>query len=249
MQTLSSKNSDQRPSVIHPQHESMLPFRLISGIEVASVLASVLITTWMLIPLQPEPRFLIALPGLFTVFLMLNSHRVRNERFADVGLSLRNFGQASRLLALPMLIVCLIITVIGFATHSFHQTSHFWGTLIVVPVWAMIQQYALQAFIFRRMCWLFVSPLASFEERKKKTRWAILATATIFSLAHLPNPMLMLLTFLGALLWSWVYDRAPNLVALALSHTILSLMLMTSMPSWFLPSMSVGYKHFLYQKF
>ena len=249
MQTFSSKNSDQNTAMTHSRHESWSSFRFINGLEVASVIASVFITTWVLIPLQPEPRFLIALPGLFTTVLVLNSHRVRRERFDEVGLSLRNFGRALRLLTLPTLLVCLVVMVIGLTAHSFHQTSHFWATVIVVPIWALIQQYMLQAFIFRRICWLLASPTAPLEERKRQTRWAIFATAMVFSLAHLPNPMLMFLTLLGALLWSWVYDRAPNLIAPALSHAIISLMLMTSMPPWFLPSMSVGYKHFLYQKF
>ncbi len=59
----------------------------------------------------------------------------------------------------------------------------------------------------------------------------------------------MILTFAGGLIWSWVYERAPNLFAIALSHAVISLMLMTALPPWLLPSMSVGYKHFLYQKF
>ncbi len=139
--------------------------------------------------------------------------------------------------------------MLGFATNSFHRTSHFWANLFVVPVWALVQQYVLQAFIFRRMKWLLVSGSASTEEQRRDTQWSILVTAMIFSLTHLPNLMLMLLTFLGALLWSWVYERAPNLFALGMSHAAISLMLMTSAPAWLLPSMSVGYKHFLYQKF
>lgn len=223
--------------------------RLIGGIEVASVIASVLITTWAIIPLQPEPRWLIALPGLFAAALMLNSHRVRGERFSEVGLSAQNFGRALQLVALPTVMVCGLIAALGFVTNSFHLTSHFWSNLLVLPVWALIQQYVLQAFIYRRMRWLFVTEQASAAEQQRQVRWAILVTAAIFSLTHLPNLMLMLLTLLGSLLWSWVYERAPNLFALGLSHAVISLMLMTSAPAWLLPSMSVGYKHFLYQKF
>lgn len=223
--------------------------RLMSGVEVASVIASVFITTWVIIPLQPGPRWIVAMPGLFAAMLMLNSHKVRRESFREIGLSMWNFREALRLLALPTLITCLAIMMIGFISNSFHQTSHFEANLVVLPVWAVIQQYVLQAFIFRRMRWIFVEQSASPEERIQQTRWAIMTTAAIFSLTHLPNLTLMVLTFLGALLWSWVYERAPNLFAIGLSHAIISLMLMTSMPPWFLPSMSVGYKHFLYQKF
>ncbi|MEK7834035.1 MAG: CPBP family intramembrane glutamic endopeptidase, partial [Acidobacteriota bacterium] len=170
-------------------------------------------------------------------------------KLSEIGLSLQNFWQALNLVALPTLVACSVIAVVGFLTNSFHLTSHFWTNLLVLPVWAVIQQYVLQAFIYRRVRWIFISESASPEQKRWRIRWAILATAAIFSLTHLPNLMLMVLTLLGALLWSWVYERAPNLFALGLSHAVISLMLMTSLPSWFLPSMSVGYKHFLYQKF
>ncbi len=226
-----------------------ISLRAVGVLEIASVIASVFLTTWVLIPLQPEPRWLIALPGLFASALMLNSHRIRGDRFSEVGVSAQNFGRALRLVVLPTLAACGVIAALGFATNSFHLTSHFRTNLLVLPVWAVIQQYVLQAFIYRRMRWLFVTESASPEMQRRQVRLAIWATAAIFSLTHLPNLMLMLLTLLGGLMWSWAYERAPNLFALGLSHAVISLMLMTSAPAWLLPSMSVGYKHFLYQKF
>lgn len=249
MQVFATKQNTRQISAKQPEPEARFSLRLIGALEVASVIASVFITTWVIIPLQPKPRWLIAVPGLFAALLMLNSHRVRGDKLSEIGLSTKNFGRALRLLTLPTLAVCAVIALIGFATDSFHLTSHFRTNLLVLPVWAVIQQYVLQAFIHRRMRWMFVSESCSPEERRRQARWAILATAAIFSLTHLPNLMLMLLTLLGALLWSWVYERAPNLFALGLSHAVISLMLMTSLPAWLLPSMSVGYKHFLYQKF
>lgn len=250
MPAVTSKSiADENHQTTDRPEPALISLRAIGGVEVASVIASVFLTTWVLIPLQPEPRWLVALPGLFAAALMLNSQRVRGERFGDIGLSTRNFGAALRLLALPTLAACGAIAALGFVTSSFHLTSHFWTNLLVLPVWAVIQQYVLQAFIYRRMRWLLVAESASPDERRRQARWAILATAAIFSLTHLPNLMLMVLTLLGGLLWSWVYERAPNLLALGLSHAVISLMLMTSIPAWLLPSMSVGYKHFLYQKF
>lgn len=249
MQSYVTKQSAEQITPNQPEPELQFSLRLVGGLEIASVIASVFITTWVIIPLQPEPRWLMALPGLFAALLMLYSHRQRGEKLSEVGFSLRNFWKALSLVAIPTLAVCSVIAAIGFLTSSFHLTSHFWTNLLVLPVWAVIQQYVLQAFIYRRMRWIFISESDSPEQLLRQTRLAILATAVIFSLTHLPNLMLMLLTLLGALLWSWVYERAPNLFALGLSHAVISLMLMTSLPPWFLPSMSVGYKHFLYQAF
>ncbi|MBP6821278.1 MAG: CPBP family intramembrane metalloprotease [Acidobacteria bacterium] len=244
-----TKQSAEQITPNQPEPELQFSLRLVGGLEIASVIASVFITTWVIIPLQPEPRWLMALPGFLAALLMLYSHRLRGEKLSEIGFSLRNFWKALSLVAVPTLAVCSVITMIGFLTNSFHLTSHFWTNLLVLPVWAVIQQYVLQAFIYRRMRWIFISESDSPEQSLRQTRLAILATAVIFSVTHLPNLMLMLLTLLGALLWSWVYERAPNLFALGLSHATISLMLMTSLPPWFLPSMSVGYKHFLYQVF
>ena len=63
-------------------------------------------------------------------------------------------------------------------------------------------------------------------------RAAIFAAAAIFGLAHAPNLSLMILTFAGGLIWSWVYERAPNLPAIAISHAAVSLCVMTSLPPW-----------------
>ncbi|MGE0129368.1 MAG: lysostaphin resistance A-like protein [Blastocatellales bacterium] len=220
-----------------------------TALELASVLVSVLITTWAIIPLQPRQRWLMAVPALLAIALMVNSQRVRGESLREVGLSFGHFSRALRLVAAPTIFACGVFAAIGYGAGSFHRTSHFWLNALVTPVWALIQQYVLQGFIYRRVRFLLLGESLAPDERKRRTRLAILATAAIFSGAHAPNLALMALTFAGGLIWSWVYERAPNLFAIALSHAVISLMLMTSLPPWLLPSMSVGYKHFLYQKF
>jgi len=77
----------------------------------------------------------------------------------------------------------------------------------------------------------------------------ILMTAGLFALVHVPNYPLMLLTFLGGLIWSFVYERAPNLFASAISHVLLSATVLVAVPEWILPSMTVGYRYLLYHNF
>jgi len=243
------ENATETEFVGERSEPALMSLRAIGGLEVASVLASVFLTTWVMIPLQPEPRWLIGAPGLFAIALIVNSQRIRGERFHDLGLTGRNFGKALRLIAVPTLAAAAVIATVGYATNSFHRTSHFWTNALFLPVWGITQQFVLQAFIYRRVRGLLVAESASPDEQRRQARWAILATAALFSLAHLPNLMLMVLTLIGGLMWSWVYERAPNLLALGLSHATLSFLLMTSAPDWLLPSLSVGYKHFLYQKF
>ena len=226
-----------------------ISMRAVSALEIASVFITVLIISWVITPLQPSRRWVAALPALLAVAMMVNSQRERGESPRELGLGFENFLRALRLLAAPTLIACAGLAAIGYSTGSFHVVSNSWKTALATPVWALIQQYVSQAFIYRRVRFLLLDDSSAAEPRRRRTRLAILLNAAIFSSAHAPNPSLMILTFAGGLIWSWVYERAPNLPALALSHAAVSLTLMSSLPPWLLPSMRVGYKYFFYQRF
>jgi membrane protease YdiL (CAAX protease family) len=249
MQVLTPKHDTKKQPAPTQEPAAQLSLRAVTILEIASVLVSVFITVWAIIPLQLDQRWFSAVPALLAIALMFNSHRVRGESWREIGFTTRHFGLALRLVVMPTLIACAAFTAVGYLAGSFHRTTHFWSNLLVVPVWALVQQYVLQGFIYRRVRFLLLNPLAPENERKRRTKLVVVTAAAIFSLTHAPNLALMILTFAGGLIWSWVYERAPNLFAIALSHAVISLMLMTCLPPWLLPSMSVGYKHFLYQKF
>ncbi|MEO6724047.1 MAG: CPBP family intramembrane glutamic endopeptidase [Blastocatellia bacterium] len=249
MQVIAPKQKIEHPPAPLIEPAAQFSLRAVAGLEVASVLSSVFITTWVIIPLQPQQRWLIAVPVLLAFVLIVNSQRMRGERLREIGFTLHNFEQALKLVAPPTILICTVCAALGYFTSSFHLTSHFWTNLLFLPVWGLTQQYVLQGFIYRRIRFVVMGETTPPSKQRWRVNLAILTTAAIFALAHAPNLMLMFLTLLGALLWSWIYERAPNLLALGLSHAVISLTLMTSLPSWLLPSLSVGYKHFLYQKF
>jgi hypothetical protein len=92
--------------------------------------------------------------------------------------------------------------------------------------WALAQQYALQSVILLRL-----------EDAGLRGR-APLAAAALFSLTHAPNPGLLILTFLGGLLWCSTFRRNPNIVAVALSHAILAVVVASTLP----PAVTGGYR-------
>jgi membrane protease YdiL (CAAX protease family) len=73
---------------------------------------------------------------------------------------------------------------------------------------------------------------------------SIFIAATLFALLHLPNFWLAAATFFGGLLWATVYQRVPNLFALAVSHGIMSGFLVGALPPSVLHGMRVGYNYF-----
>lgn len=226
-----------------------LSLRAVTALEIASALSSVFITAWVIAPLQLRERWIEALPGLFALVLMVNSHRWHSETARVLGFTTRHFLRALKLLVVPMLVVAALLVGFGYVAKTLNFGERFWSSLIFLPAWGLTQQYILQAFIYRRLKIVLIDTHATPEQQAQRTRLAIILAASLFAFVHLPNWPLMGLTLIGGLVWTWVYERAPNLFALGLSHGLMSDLAMSSLPPWLLHSMSVGYKHFIYQKF
>ena len=212
------------------------PWQAINLAEVISVLLSILLVEWALEPFLVS-SWLLAGPPLLAFALMLYSHHCRGETAQALGFGPRCFGRAVLLLAGPTLLAVAALLFVSYATHSLHLPNRFWSRVSVLPVWAVVQQYAMLGFIYRRLR-DFVHPKQS-----------MIITAALFALVHAPNISLMIFTFLGGLTWSAVYERAPNLVASAISHVLLSAAVLVAVPEWLLPSMTVGYRYVLHHNF
>lgn len=226
--------------------DARISLRAVTALEVASVTISVLITVWVIIPLQLNYRGLVAVPGLLASTFMINSYRVRGETLHELGFTLRHLGRALLLLSTPIFIGGAVLIVIGYLNGSLHVKPGFRTRLVLLPLWGLIQQYILQAFIYRRLRFILVDEHLPKNEQTRRAWLAVFLTATLFSLVHAPNLELMALALLGGLVWSWVYERARNLLALGLSHALISALVMLSLPA---DSMRVGYEYFIYRGF
>jgi membrane protease YdiL (CAAX protease family) len=212
--------------------------RALAAWEIVSVVASVLIAEWVVFALAGDSAAALLFPVVAVVAFMLLSHRARGETAREVGWRLDNFAEAARLLALPMLTFGLLLVGVGWYTSRLDFVRWQGGqSLFGVPalslLWGPLQQYALQGFINRRaqMVW--------------GRGWrSVLAVAAVFALLHMPNPWLTLATFAGGLLWAYVYQRAPNLLALGISHALMTWVLVSSAPPEALHNLRVGFKFF-----
>ena len=209
------------------------PVRALALWEILSVVTSCLLVEWVVLSFAGGSRLVAAVPVLLAVSFMLYSHRERGETARDVGFRTDNFLAACRVLLLPTTIIVLLVIAVGWFTSHAVFVAPWRNRFLLLPLWALFQQYVLNGFINRRAQQAFSKGLKS-----------VLLVAIVFSLFHLPNPLLAILTFLAGLIWAAVYQRQPNLFALALSHSISSLTLALSISPKLLDSLRVGFKYF-----
>jgi membrane protease YdiL (CAAX protease family) len=116
--------------------------------------------------------------------------------------------------------------------HTLHRPNGFTQWILAFggyTVWSLAQQFLLQGYFLARLVRLIPS--------------ATLAAATaafIFALAHLPNPILTVLTLVWGLAACLVFLKARNLWTLAMAHAIFGIAVAITVPAATIHNMRVG---------
>ncbi len=111
--------------------------------------------------------------------------------------------------------------------------KNYWG----YAIWSFAQQWLLQGFFLLRLVRILPGK-----------RYAAIVAASIFALAHLPNPILTAMTLIWGLIACLVFLRYRNLYTLAITHAILGICLAISVPGPVIRNMRVGLGYLTYPR-
>jgi membrane protease YdiL (CAAX protease family) len=158
--------------------------------------------------------------------------------FKPMGLRVANFFQSIWIVGVALLLAAgAIVVAIHLDTLRLPPsgTRAFIKTYWAYALWACVQQLLLQGFFLPRFLGL-----------SKNHGYVALLAATLFALAHLPNPILTPVTFLWGLAACLLFMRYRNLFPLALAHAIFGIAIAITIPGPIDHNMRVGYGYLIY---
>lgn len=117
--------------------------------------------------------------------------------------------------SLRWLVPFAVISLIGFIAYGTWREViiihwHIIPILLLYPCWGILQQFLIIGLIARN--------LSDYDGRKLPTFLIVLIASTIFSIVHYPVLLLVIGTFVLALLYCLVYLRYRNLWVLGVLH-------------------------------
>jgi membrane protease YdiL (CAAX protease family) len=165
------------------------------------------------------------------LLVLVWSHWKRGDSLREIGLRLDTVPRTALLFAPIAITVVTLTLAIGASMESlrFPATHVAIGTLARLVLFGIAQQYVLLGFYYRGIAGVV-----------RSSTGAILLTALIFAAFHIPNPFLMIVTFLAGAIAVAIYRRSPNLWVNGITHGIISFVLYYSLPDTVTGGLRVG---------
>jgi membrane protease YdiL (CAAX protease family) len=165
---------------------------------------------WLILPLYYYWIKILCATPIVLFFIYSNYKR----SLKDLGLRLDDWYSSFKVLLIFTSIAIPVLYVLWHlffpVNNHFYNSFSFWKKLFISLFWALFQEYIFLAFFFRRYRDIF-SPHINL---------AIFFSALTFSMAHIPNPPLIIFCFVGGIFWAKIYNKYPNLYTIAIFHSI-----------------------------
>jgi hypothetical protein len=184
--------------------------RWLAAVEVVAVFSGVVAFIWRLQFTLPDFPILLLMFIVGTFFL----HR---DRLPDLGFGSHGLIKGLKFVVLPTVLIAGVI-VIAAEPRLFLQVEKLLG-LRKYFAWCLLQEFALQSFFGNRLQLIAEDP--------NRAAWI---NGAIFAAVHIPNPMLVPVTFFGGYFLTRVFFSTRNLVPLALSQAIIGSLLSIALP-------------------
>ncbi len=166
------------------------------------------------------------------------THWAHGDTVRDLGLGPSELIPSARLI-LPLMLVFLIpMLAYGFARHLLvwtAMTGRAFQYFISYGAWCAAQQYLTQSYFHHRLMTVIGN---------RHLSSALIAV--MFAAAHLPNAILMAVTFVAAFMFSEVFARHRNIWPLALAQTVGGFLVAAISPPALIHNMRVGPGYFFY---
>lgn len=155
-----------------------------------------------------------------------------------MGFGLSHLARSSWIVAASSVVSAAgVLAAIRLGTlHAPPNPKLFLQRFIGYILFGCIQQFLLQDFFLLRLLRIF-----------RTSRTAIFAAAAVFSLAHLPSPILVVLTFIWGMAASAWFVRYRSIYALAVAHVILGITVAVCIPGPAIRNMRVGLGYLTYR--
>jgi membrane protease YdiL (CAAX protease family) len=134
-----------------------------------------------------------------------------------------------RMAGWPLLAIPVAVGLVAVAGHTPVWPSP--GRMGLYLAWALFQQWLLLVVAGGILAQTLPRPLA------------VLLTALVFALLHLPNGLLMQLCFVAELGWAWWFVQRRTLLPVALAHSAAALVLQAGLAGGILRSLEVSARY------
>jgi hypothetical protein len=198
---------------------------ILAAVEVVIVFSGIVLFIWRL-------QFTFPDFALFLVGFLVLTFFIHRDTLQNLGIGSRGLISGLKTLAAPTTIVAAVLifaaAILGGFNTSSSTADKLWG-LGRYFAWCLFQEFGLQSFFTNRLFAVLKEP--------NRTAWV---SAMVFGAFHIPNPVLIPVTFVGGYVLTRIFMKHRNLVPLAVAQAVVGSLLAVALPGGWHHGLRVG---------